>query len=372
MRIGFVVNHPTQFEVPFYQYVAKEFPTDTFEIFYLKEQQNQHFDRELGQQIKWGFNLFEAYPHQFLPIKNPIATFKLKLEQTAFDLIIVNGYKNQYQDFAKVCKDANVKVALRLDTVLFNQPWWKIILRKLILTKVYRQFDHFLVTGKVSRDYILKMGIKKNQTNIFSYCVDQQFFDLSNQEDSPYFKELSEKYKAKNEQVVLSVAKFVGRESPWDILHAFIALNRTDLTLVLIGDGSEKEALMQLAAKHPHLKIFFPGYIPYIHLPEYYKLSSIFIHAAKDEPWGVSVQEAIAGGCFVICSDKVGSSFDLLVTGKNGFTYQFGDAKALANEIEESLNISKELILKTNQEILSRWNYHYMWTEILEAAQPAL
>jgi glycosyltransferase involved in cell wall biosynthesis len=93
-------------------------------------------------------------------------------------------------------------------------------------------------------------------------------------------------------------------------------------------------------------------------------MSDLFIHAAKDEPWGVSVQEAIAGGCFVICSDKVGAAQDLLVSGKNGYTYQFGDVNQLAKYIEIGIGLEKEVIDQTNEHILSHWNYDLMWEEI--------
>ncbi|MBK0382058.1 glycosyltransferase [Pedobacter sp. SD-b] len=369
MRIGFVVNHPTQFEVPFYQYVAKNFPHDEFEIFYLKEQENQHYDNELRQSVKWGFDLFEGYPFLFLPQEGKLSVFREKLKEKTYNLIIINGYKNQYAGFAAICKGLKIKVALKLDSVLFNQPFYKIWLRKIFLKKEYKKFDHFLVTGKVSKDYCLEMGIPENQINLFSYCVDNSYFNLSGKEDSDYFKKIKQKYQPNHEIAILSVAKFVGRESPWDILRAFVKLGRKDLVLILIGDGNERGALEKFAQKKAHLKIFFPGYIPYQHLPEFYKLSSIFIHAAKDEPWGVSVQEAIAGDCFVICSDKVGAAQDLLVEGENGFTYQYGNSEELADDIATALNIPKEKIKNANEKILNKWNYHTMWQEIISASK---
>ncbi|OAQ38589.1 hypothetical protein A5893_14340 [Pedobacter psychrophilus] len=367
MKVGFVVNHPTQFEVPFYQYVAHHFKEDSFEIFYLKTQENQHFDPELKQEVKWGFNLFEGYPHQFLPLENRLSIFEKIIQEEKYNLIIINGYKNQYAKFADICRANDVKVALRLDSVLFNQAFWKIWLRKLILKKEYYKFDHFLVTGKVTKNYCSAMGIPEKKINLFSYCVDNDFFNLSNKPKSDYYQCIESKYSLNKESVILSVAKFVARESPWDVLNAFIKLDRRDLSLVLIGDGAEREALENVANQHQHLKIYFPGYIPYQHLPEFYRLSTIFIHAAKDEPWGVSVQEAIAGDCLVICSDKVGAAQDLLVQGKNGFTYQFGDSNQLAQFIEKGLKIDRNLLYKTNHDVIAKWNYHFMWNEILRS-----
>lgn len=361
MKIGFVVNHPTQFEVPFYQYVALHHPRHLFKVFYLKEDNNGHYDKELGQNIKWGFNLYADYPYSFLG-KEPLKAFDIELQNENFDLIIINGYKNQYSGYAAICKQKNITVALKLDTVLFNQPLWKIWLRKLFLKKEYAVFDYFFVTGKVSKDYLLEMGISPERIGIFSYCTDNEFFKKENVSKN---QELSALYKQHNERIILSVAKFMERESPWDILKAFTKLNQKDLSLVLIGDGVEKEALQKYASKFLDLNIHFPGYIKYTDLPAYYQISDIFIHAAKDEPWGVSVQEAIGGNCFVICSDKVGAARDLIKDGKNGFTYSFGYYDELADKISKALTISSENITQTNKSILSYWNYELMCRNIL-------
>lgn len=363
-KIGFVVNHPTQFEVPFYQWVNKNDNENEFTIFYLKGKQTEHFDDELGQNIKWGFNLFEGYPHQFLNPENPLSHFKALISSSAYDLIIVNGYKNQYAGFANICKENGVKVGLRLDTVLFNQPFWKIWLRKLLLRKEYNQFDHFLVTGKVSRDYIKAMGITSEKINLFSYCVDNEFFKNPRIQDVAILKE---KFKIEDKKIILSVAKFMDRESPWDILKAFTNLNDSNLVLILVGDGEDRVKLESYANQYQKLKIIFPGYINYQELPAYYQISDLFIHAAKDEPWGVSVQEAIAGGCFVICSDMVGAAQDLIMQGRNGFTYTFGDYNQLAKYIQKGLEIDQEILAQTNQNMIDYWNYDLMWEEVKKA-----
>jgi glycosyltransferase involved in cell wall biosynthesis len=368
-RIGFVVNHPTQFEVPFYKYVHKNDTENHLDVFYLENNtSNDHFDVELGRSVKWGFDLYEGYTYHFLEGTNTLAAFEAFLKKEKYDLIIINGYKNQYSGFADVCRRKVVPVALRMDTVLFNQSYVKVLLRKLLLKKEYRKFDHFMVTGTVSKNYLHEMGIKDASINIFSYCIDNDLFNGLSNSKQEAVSELKASINWNGEKVILTVAKFMQRESPWDVLHAFTQLNRLDLMLLIVGDGEEREALLEYARRFPHLKIHFAGYIPYVDLPLYYNVSSLFIHAAKDEPWGVSVQEAIAGGCRVICSNKVGAAVDMVSEELNGGTYTFGDHQQLAKKIEQALNIADQQVEQTNNKILDWWNYKTMWDELLQAA----
>src|SRR5205807_2619405 len=73
------------------------------------------------------------------------------------------------------------------------------------------------------------------------------------------------------------------------------------------------------------------GYVKYSELPKWYAISNVFVHPAKRESWGVSVNEAMACGLPVVASSSVGSSYDLIHDGINGYQYPSGDIKALAD-----------------------------------------
>jgi glycosyltransferase involved in cell wall biosynthesis len=284
-----------------------------------------------------------------------------------YDFIILNGYKNSYQGLAELCKSKNIPIALRIDSVLYNLSPLKKLLKRLYLPFAYRKFDHFFAVGSETKRFLNWLGIANHRISYFSYSVDEQWFKtLSGDLES--VNELKKTLQIKNETVLLSVAKFVPRESPWDVLEAFKLLNDQNLVLLLVGDGEERRALENFAKQNNHLKIIFAGYAPYQELPYYYGLSTIFIHAAKNEPWGVSVHEAISCGCTVITSDMVGSSKDLISEGVNGFTYSFGDYTYLADKIQESVILNRSKKNEINQMVLETWGYQSMWKEIKNAA----
>lgn len=394
MKIAFIVEFPTQFEVPFYQYVFKKLQAESeastplsltnaqksfdshfdsdqpdkgecfdFHVIYNNTDQQDYHDFELGKKVGWGFNLYEGYTYSIADKNDIVNSVSAILDKENYDYVILNGYKNSYAGLTELCKRKNIPIALRIDSVLYNLSPVKKFLKRLYLPFAYRHFDHFFAVGSETRRFLNWLGIKNERISYFSYSVDEVWFtDKAN--DQGKVTALKEQLGIGHQKVLLSVAKFVPRESPWDILKAFEMLNDTNLVLILVGDGEERKALEAKANAMPHLKIKFTGYVPYQELAYYYGISDIFVHAAKNEPWGVSVHEALACGCTVITSDKVGSSTDLIVEGKNGFTYPFGDDKKLAETIEATLNIDSGEKIKTNKKVLDKWGYPEMFSEI--------
>ncbi|WP_423149074.1 glycosyltransferase family 4 protein [Rubrolithibacter danxiaensis] len=365
-RIAFIVTHPTQFEVPFFQFVSKTDKVNNLYVFYLKEQ-NEHFDSELKQKINWGFNLYEGYEFTILDVQQKFKKLEQQLTEHTFDLVILNGYKGLYNGLNKFFKSRNIPVALRLDSVLFNNNQLSNTIRRVLLKTVYRTFDGFFATGSASSQYLAEMRINENKIHYFYYCTDNDFF-AANSADSVKVADLKERLGIRDEKVILSVAKFNKRESPEDIIRAFGILDRKDITLILAGDGEEREGLEQLAGQFPQLKIVFTGYVPYTELAVYYGISDLFVHSAQNEPWGVSVQEALASGCKVIASDRVGAAFDLVRQGRNGYIYPYGDVGKLAAFISESLDMQGEVVANATNEVLGTWNYSVAWNEILKGA----
>ena len=76
--------------------------------------------------------------------------------------------------------------------------------------------------------------------------------------------------------------------------------------LWLVGDGPQRPALEDYAREHSSERIVFGGYVPYLELPLVYAAADVFVHPARYEPWGVSVQEALACGLPVLASSLVG------------------------------------------------------------------
>jgi glycosyltransferase involved in cell wall biosynthesis len=236
---------------------------------------------------------------------------------------------------------------------------------------VFRLIPAFMVKGSLSKDYLRYYGVPEEKVFLFPYAVDNEMLATK----CNFYKQ--QKYTlraelgiAENTIVVLAIAKFVPREGVTTLLEAYAQLqNYQHTALVLVGDGPQKEMLQSFAQKNCSEKqVIFVGYQPYSHLPKYYALADVFVHPAIQEPWGVSVNEAMACGLPVIVSDRVGAAYDLVQDGENGFIFRGGDVRSLQTVLERFFSIPENERLKMgakSQDIIRTWSYCTNLQELL-------
>lgn len=105
-------------------------------------------------------------------------------------------------------------------------------------------------------------------------------------------------------QIVLYVGYFNPRKGLPTLLQAFQQVAKEDDRLILVGDGSEKQHLQELAAGDG--RILFPGYLEGADKASYYAAADIFVLPTQHDPWGLVVNEAMVYGLPIICSSAAG------------------------------------------------------------------
>lgn len=373
MNLTFVVERPTQFEAPFFRHAAAD-PNHCLRVIFTDPRLAAPvYDPELGRVVSWGFDLLEGYDHAVLPPRRRFSFLTAELRRTACDLLIVNGYTQRaYLLAAAAARHAGIPAALRLDSVLWNgaPPSHPLARRLLFALFLQRTYALFFGVGSLTLDYLRFCGVPGERTALFPYAVDvdelRRRAALSAEERAAARERLGVPPEAR---VVLSLAKLNDREAPWDLLRAATLGDAADRWLVLAGDGPARPALAAFARDHGLARVRFTGYVPYPELPALYAAADLFVHAAREERWGVSVAEALACGLPVIASSRVGAGRDLVASGRNGFVYPAGDAAALAARIDDALRLSPESVRAENRALLARWDYAATWRGILRAAE---
>ncbi|HZF08592.1 MAG TPA: glycosyltransferase [Thermoanaerobaculia bacterium] len=382
MRITFLVERPTQFEAPFFRYVAQAAGTSGDEhelrvLFTGEEVGRPVFDPELGQEIAWGFDLLAGYPHAIVPARGRGRWLARAISRESCDLLIVNGYTRWvYLLAAALARRAGVPTALRLDSVLWDAAAGpgrgKPLLFSLLLLPL---FDLFLGVGTLTLDYLTACGVPAERRGLFPYAVDVEHFraasHLGADERAAARERLGMPAGSNGAKAVLAVAKLAPREAPWDLLRALPFLPG-DVRLLLAGDGPARADLERLAAELGPDRVRFLGYVPYGELPALYAAADLFVHPVREERWGVSVAEALACGLPVVTSSRVGAAHDLVIPGGNGAVYPAGEPRQLAQCIAEALALDPGRIAATSRAVLARWDYPAAWRSLAEATARAL
>lgn len=371
MRIAFLLERPSQFDAPLFRHAAGD-PEHTFEAWFTAADPGGPApDPELGRAVDWGFDRLAGYPWRPVPAGSELARLAAAPESRP-DLVIVNGWtRPRYLAAARAARDLGLRTALRIDRVLFpGEPAPGVLRRLLVGGLLARRFDRFLTTGTLGESFLRGAGVPPERIGRFPYAVDHDAFAHAAAEGRSERDARREAWGASaGERVVLVLAKFSARETPWDLLDAAVALGGAPIRWVLAGDGAERADFADELARRGLDRVVLPGYVPYPELPKVYAAADLFVHPAREERWGVSIAEALASGLPVVASSRVGAAHDLIEPGGNGELYPVGDGDALAGAIERALAIPPGRARSSSDGRLPRFGLEATWKGILAAAR---
>ncbi len=123
-------------------------------------------------------------------------------------------------------------------------------------------------------------------------------------------------------KVLVAVGRLAKEKSLEEILLYLSRLSRPDMTLLVVGDGPNKEALQTYAG---HLgiadQVIFTGMVKHSEVAAFYQVGDVFVNASRSETQGLSTLEALANGVPLLC--RKDSSWDAVIReGVNGWQYE--------------------------------------------------
>lgn len=115
------------------------------------------------------------------------------------------------------------------------------------------------------------------------------------------------------------------------VLRAFAYIQREipDAVLTVVGDGSQREALENLASELHLERTTFTGRVEHDEINRQYSASCIYVNASKIDNQPLSILEAFACGLPVVTTDAGGIP-DIVTDEVTGFVVPVGDYKSLA------------------------------------------
>ena len=92
-------------------------------------------------------------------------------------------------------------------------------------------------------------------------------------------------------------------------------------SLTIVGDGSDKKLLMELAKNKKLEKVIFKGKLPHSSVIDEMRKADCFIMISENEVFGLVYLEAMSQGCITIASKGEGID-GIIQDKKNGFFMQ--------------------------------------------------
>lgn len=249
------------------------------------------------------------------------------------DAVAINGWSvPEARGALKWCNAKGVKAILMSESKRDDKRrYWP---KEFIKRRLINCFDAAIVGGRPHRDYLIGLGFPEDRIFLGYDVVDNAHFAKGaarvRAEAGVWrtAKGLPEKY-------FFACTRFIARKNVDGLLRAYAAYRQVTKTepwgLVIAGGGEEFANYQKIVRELNLAGVIWPGFVQYDDLPVYYGLASAFIHPAKSEPWGLVVNEAIASGLPVLSSRTVGSRFELVEEGHNGFLFDPFDSLSIAD-----------------------------------------
>lgn len=375
-RIAYIVSHPIQYQAPLLRRLAMEKDVDLTVLFLSDFSTREYSDRGFGQAISWDVDLLDGYKSKVLPAwgdRDTLGFWKpftvgveKELRRGNYDAVWLHGYAHHAHLRAMLAaKRHGMKILLRGESHKnsSNRSALRTVLKKTVMTGLFRQVDAFLAIGTANRDYYLSHGVPPEKIFMMPYAVDNTRFEAAATEQAP--SELAASLGlTPNRAVILFASKLQPRKRPWDLWEAYARLSPNGVDeplpyLIFVGEGSQRAELEAAVARRGWHSVRFVGFQNQTRLPAYYAAADVIVLPSEREPWGLVINEAMNAGKAVIVSEQVGASADLVEDGVNGYVVPVGDEDALTDRLRQITSdpaLAKSMGAKSLQRI-SQWDF---------------
>lgn len=218
--------------------------------------------------------------------------------------------------------------------------------------------DGYVVPGTAARNYAAAMGAAPDRIFLAPNAVDVQLFASAADSARANASRLRSTLGLPS-RYLLFVGRLLKAKGVFDLLEAYARLPeelRSQVGVVLAGDGPFRAVLEAQARSIYPGTIHFPGFVQRDELANYYGLAEFFVFPTHSDPWGLVVNEAMASRLPVICSSVAGCALDLIKT--NGRVVDRGNVPQLAYAMEEFSRSSRirEQMGRQGREIIENYS----------------
>jgi glycosyltransferase involved in cell wall biosynthesis len=367
-KLAIVITHPIQYYVPVFQRLSQLL---TLKVFYTEGQQAiNKFDTGFEQRIKWDIPLLSGYEFEFLKNISPysgtshflgvINTAAVKsIQQFKPTTLLIYGWANPSHLNLIHFFHNKVSIMFRGDSrLLEGESWLKKAVKTALLNWIYNRVNTSFYVGSLNKEYFKSYGPPKMKLVYAPHAIDNARFEKDQDSGS---RDLRRNFKIPQTDIlILFAGKHIQIKDPTILLRAFCDLKPAHVHLLFVGSGPLTASLRLYAAAQEAGR--FVHFLPFQNqskMPTMYKACDLFCMPTKNpgETWGLAINEAMAAGRGILCSDQVGAAKDL-VDDSNGAIFRAEDLADLKEKLT-ALLVSKATLKVLGQrsaQRIKRWS----------------
>ncbi|MEM7774287.1 MAG: glycosyltransferase family 4 protein [Pseudomonadota bacterium] len=380
-RVAIFTSHPIQYQVPWFRALARQQALETEVVFsYIPDAVEQGVG--FGEAFTWDIPLLSGYNSRVLKtyslpnfLSGSVRRWSLSignaLQDLRPDVALILGWQEPPLIQALVaCRRRNIPIILRGESNSLRK-------RPKLVTAVHRAYlkncDAVLAIGEANANFYHEAGVPNNKIISAPYFVENERFINGAAKLCGDRLALRERWSIPADATCFA---FVGKLEPkkriLDFLKGLELAHRQGgkVAGLVVGNGSDMEAA-ETFVRQNNLPVTFAGFLNQSEIHSAYVASdAIVLPSDYGETWGLVVNEAMASSIPAIVSDRVGCANDLVVHGKTGLVFPFGDVTALATKLSElsaDQSLRERLATAAIERVSSNYTIDHAVARTLEA-----
>ena len=340
MKVLFVFNHPAPYKVQTFNEIAKQI--DIHVVFERKRARNRNTSF-------YADNVYN-FPHTFLKRggfgdeqsnTKELLDF-VKKHKDEYDIIVMNGYStiSEMRTIRYLNKN-KIPFVLQINGgVVKKDKGFAYKIKKYFISSAWK----YLSTGTEADKYLLHYGARQEDIYFYPYSNLRKSEILTTLPTEEERNLIRDKHFFPEGKVLISASQFIKRKNNFLL---FDLAKGQDYSLILYGDGPEKQKYVKYLLKEDIRNVNIMPYLPKTKLLEVLKCADGFISLSKEDIYGQTTIEALACGLPVVSSNTVVSSRQIIKDGYNGYLVDLNNKEEMLNKIDSVFNINKGNCIKS-------------------------
>lgn len=224
-----------------------------------------------------------------------------------------------------------------------NYSSWKLKVREFIRRFIYKKFDGFWYSGKLSKEMIEYYAPKDAKYHFVPNLIDNQAYFSSTQELRKDKSKLRTKWEIPDGNIVfVTPARLAWVKG----IHTFANLLRKaekadSVTMLVPGTGPDKE-MIENEIKKTGLDIRLLGYQQQNIILELYAIADLFVLPSLSDPNPLTCIEALWSGLPLLVSKHVGNYPEVIEQGHNGYVFDYAAPTEAVEILTKLISASDE------------------------------